>query len=85
MIIYGSDGGHGGTVIIIFLLYVRRFFLFGGLHVENENEDDSIASILYFGLFANKNSSIVYHDLMGSFLFMSFDGSVCFLSFTTMN
>ena len=30
------------------------------------------------GHLQTKNSGIVYHDLTGSFPFMSFDGSVCF-------
>jgi hypothetical protein len=36
---------------------------------------------IYFclGAFADKNSGIAYNDLMGSFPFMSFDGSICFL------
>ena len=38
----------------------------------------SIANIFCFGAFADRQSGIVYHDLTGSFPFMSFDGSVCF-------
>jgi hypothetical protein len=37
-----------------------------------------IANIFCFGAFADRNSGIVYPDLTGSFLFVSFDGSVCF-------
>jgi hypothetical protein len=40
--------------------------------------DKSIANVFTFGTFANKNSGIIYHDLTGSFPFMSLDGSVCF-------
>ncbi len=49
-----------------------------GPHVVDNNDDESIANIFCFGVFADKNSGIVYHDLTGSFPFMSFDGSVCF-------
>ncbi len=40
--------------------------------------DKSIANIFCFGALANRNSGIIYHDLTGLFLFVSFDGSVCF-------
>jgi hypothetical protein len=40
--------------------------------------NESIAGIFCFGAFADRNSGIVYHDLTGSFPFISFDGSVCF-------
>jgi hypothetical protein len=43
-----------------------------------DDEEESIAYVFCFGAFANKNSGIVYHDLTGSFPFMSYDGSVCF-------
>ncbi len=39
---------------------------------------ESIANVFVFGAFADKNNGIVYHDLTGSFPFMSLDGSVCF-------
>jgi hypothetical protein len=42
------------------------------------DDDELIANIFCFCAFANKNSSIVYHDLTGLFPFVSFDGSVCF-------
>jgi hypothetical protein len=54
------------------------------LHATNlpnligDDDDESISNVFCFGAFANKNSGIVYHDLMGSFPFMSYDGSVCF-------
>ena len=32
-----------------------------------------------YGAFANRQSGVVYNDLTGSFPFVSFDGSVCFL------
>jgi hypothetical protein len=44
-----------------------------------DKDNNSIANLFCFGAFADKNSSIVYHDLMGSFPFMSYNGSVCFL------
>ena len=47
------------------------------LIVDNEI-DESIANVFAFVTFANKNSGIVYHDLKGSFPFMSLDGNVCF-------
>ncbi len=43
-----------------------------------DNGDESIANVFGFGAFTNKNNCIVYHDLTGSFPFMSLDGSVCF-------
>jgi hypothetical protein len=50
-----------------------------GPNIIVEDDDDSTANIFCFGAFAHKNSGIVYHDLTGSFPFMSFDGSVCFV------
>jgi hypothetical protein len=47
------------------------------LIISDDNEE-SIENIFAFGAFADKNNGIVYHDLMGSFPFMSLDGSVCF-------
>jgi hypothetical protein len=44
----------------------------------SEDDKESIANIFSFGAFADKNNGIVYHDLTGSFPFMSLDGSVCF-------
>ncbi len=44
----------------------------------SEDNKESIANIFVFGAFADKNNGIVYHDLTGSFPFMSLDGSVCF-------
>ena len=41
-------------------------------------DDDSIANVFAYGAFADKHSGVVYHDLTGSFPFMSLDGSVCF-------
>ncbi len=41
-----------------------------------DDEDESIANVFYFGAFVDNNSGIVYHDLMGSFPFLSLDGSV---------
>jgi hypothetical protein len=49
-----------------------------GPKVITDNGNKSIANIFYFGAFADKNTSIIYHDLTGSFPFMSFDGMVCF-------
>jgi hypothetical protein len=49
-----------------------------GPNVVDDDGNESIANIFCFGAFADKNSGIVYHDLTGSFPFMSFDGSVCF-------
>ena len=47
-------------------------------HLITDTDDDTIANVFGFGAFADKNSGIVYHDLTGSFPFMSLDGSVCF-------
>ena len=49
-----------------------------GPHIIADDDTQSIANIFCFGAFADKQSGIVYHDLTGSFPFMSFDGSVCF-------
>ena len=49
-----------------------------GPNIIADDNDQSITKIFCFGAFADKQSGIVYHDLMGSFPFMSFDGSVCF-------
>jgi hypothetical protein len=46
--------------------------------IISEDDEESIANIFAFGAFADKNNGIVYHDLTGSFRFMSLDGSVCF-------
>ncbi len=43
-----------------------------------DNGDKSIANVFVFGAFADKNSTILYHDLTGSFPFMLLDGSICF-------
>jgi hypothetical protein len=43
------------------------------------NNNESIANVFCFGAFADKNSGILYHNLTGSFPFMSYNGSVCFL------
>jgi hypothetical protein len=43
-----------------------------------DNDNESIVNVFCFGAFADKNSGITYHDLTGSFPFMSYDGSICF-------
>ncbi len=43
-----------------------------------DDGNECIANIFCFGVFADKNSGIVYHNLTGLFPFMLFDGSVCF-------
>jgi hypothetical protein len=45
----------------------------------NDDTDESIANIFCFGAFADRQSGLVYNNLMGNFPFMSNDGSVCFL------
>jgi hypothetical protein len=49
-----------------------------GPNIIIDEDDLSTANIFCFGAFADKTSGIVYHDLTGSFPFMSFDGSICF-------
>jgi len=49
-----------------------------GPHLITNDVDQSIANIFCLGAFADKQSGIVYHDMMGSFPFMSVDDSVCF-------
>jgi hypothetical protein len=46
--------------------------------ILDDESDPSVANIFAFGAFADKNSGIVYHDLTGSFLFVSLDGSIFF-------
>ena len=46
--------------------------------IVDDDDDTSGANIFCFGAFADRTSGIVYHDLTGSFPFMSYDGSVCF-------
>jgi hypothetical protein len=46
--------------------------------ILDDKSDPSMANIFAFGAFADKNSGIVYHNLTGSFPFVSLDGSVCF-------
>jgi hypothetical protein len=42
------------------------------------DDNKSIANVFCFGAFADKNNGVVYNDLMGSFPFISLDGSICF-------
>ncbi len=42
------------------------------------DDNESIASVFCFGAFTNKTNGLVYHVLMGSFLFVSLNSSVCF-------
>ncbi len=49
-----------------------------GPNLIGNDDDESIANIFCFGAFADKNNGIVYHDLIGLFPFMSYDGSICF-------
>jgi hypothetical protein len=42
-------------------------------------DDESIANVFCYGAFADKRSGVVYNDLTGSFPFVSYDGSICFL------
>jgi hypothetical protein len=42
------------------------------------DNNKSITNVFCFCVFANKTNGLVYHDLTGSFLFVSLDGSVCF-------
>jgi hypothetical protein len=50
-----------------------------GPNVIGNDCNESIANVFCFGVFADRHSGIVYNDLTGNFLFVSFDGSVCFL------
>ena len=45
-----------------------------GPNLIANNVDQFIANIFCFRAFADKQSGIVYHDMTGSFPFMSFDG-----------
>ena len=46
--------------------------------IGDDEDDDSIANVFFFGAFADKQSGVMYNDLTGNFPFMSLDGSVCF-------
>ena len=46
--------------------------------IVDDESTQSIANVFAYGAFADKHSGVVYHDLTGSFPFMSLDGSVCF-------
>ncbi len=46
--------------------------------IADDESNPSIANVFAYGAFADKQSGVVYHDLTGSFPFMSLDGSVCF-------
>ena len=42
------------------------------------DDDASIANVICFGAFADKNTGVVYNDMTGNFPFVSIDGSVCY-------
>ncbi len=44
-----------------------------------DDSNESIANLFCYGAFADRHSGVVYNDLTGSFPFVSYDGSVCFL------
>jgi hypothetical protein len=46
--------------------------------IFDNDVDNMIANVFAFATFADKNSGIVYHNLTGSFLFISLGGSMCF-------
>jgi hypothetical protein len=46
--------------------------------IADDDSNQSIANVFAYGAFADKHSGVVYHDLTGSFPFMSLDGSICF-------
>jgi hypothetical protein len=46
--------------------------------IFNDDVNDMIANVFAFGVFADKNSGIVHHNLTGLFPFVSLDGSICF-------
>ena len=46
--------------------------------IADDESTGTIANVFAYGAFADKHSGVVYHDLTGSFPFMSLDGSVCF-------
>jgi hypothetical protein len=44
--------------------------------IAYDESNPSIANVFAYGAFADKQTGVVYHDLTGSFPFMSLDGSV---------
>jgi hypothetical protein len=47
--------------------------------IGDEEDDASIANVFCFGVFADKQSGVMYNDLTRNFPFILLDGSVCFL------
>jgi hypothetical protein len=48
-------------------------------NVINDDCNESITNVFCYGAFADRHSGVVYNDVTGSFPFVSFNGSVCFL------
>jgi hypothetical protein len=48
-------------------------------NVIDNDSNESIANVFCFGLFADKNTGVAYHDMTGLFPFMSLDGCICYL------
>jgi hypothetical protein len=46
--------------------------------IGDKEDNESIANVFCFGMFADKHCGVVYNDCTGSFLFMLLDGCVCF-------
>jgi hypothetical protein len=44
-----------------------------------DNCHKTVANVFCFGAFTSKHLGVLYNNLMGNFLFMSYDGSVCCL------
>jgi hypothetical protein len=43
------------------------------------DDNESYANLLCFGVFPDRISGVMYNDLTGNFPFMSYNGNVCFL------
>jgi hypothetical protein len=41
--------------------------------------NEMVANVFCFGAYANKHLAVLYNNVTGNFLFMSYDGSVCYL------
>ncbi len=65
-------------IVIGIFPHLQRSTLPTTPHIICDDEDTSEANIFCFGAFADQTSGVVYHDLTGSFPFMSYDGSICF-------
>jgi hypothetical protein len=56
-----------------------------GPSVIVKDDNSSVGNIFCFAAFADKRTGVLYNDLTGSFPYMSLEGNVCYLIYTTTN